>query len=78
MFGQILSNKNEKVLYLQYRPEFGGAESDTKLNVAQIIGSRHHEHGNLESQAQATVSDDRAKTIDIPDLVTNSTYRINK
>ena len=36
MFGQILSNKNEKVLYLQYRPEFGGAESDTELNVAQV------------------------------------------
>jgi len=35
------------------------------FEIEQIIETGHHEHGNLESQAQATVSDDRTKTIDI-------------
>jgi len=48
------------------------------FEIEQIIEARHHEHGNLESQAQATVSDARTKTIDIPDLVTNSTYWIKQ
>lgn len=43
------------------------------FEIEQIIEARYHENENLESQAQATVSDART-TIDIPDLITNDTY----
>jgi hypothetical protein len=50
---------------LDLRPEALWVLGPATFEIEQIIETGHHEHGNLESQAQATVSDDRTKTIDI-------------